>query len=226
MQKILPYLNFFLLIMLSVVVFYGFQKKDNAALVSPMQKYVQATTKSVSPSVVAIMWEKNTVIGTGVAIDTRIVLTSLHVVADKNEYIVRTIDDQKILSHVVARHPTLDLALLELKDGFMQPIPIISSTDRLMLGDFVLGFWASSSTIIPQFGILSAMDQEIDFAGKKLTGLLSTDMRIWWGDSGGPLVNVQGQLIGIATGYKHSSDISWDTPVDAIVINNWIQDLN
>lgn len=117
---------------------------------APSQEDIHVSIKTVKPSVVSIMGDSG-ILATGVAIDRTLILTSKHGLLDGNRYILQLSDGRKVSSHLISRHPTMDMAILEMEEAILEPVAILASQSTLILGDFVLGFGVSTSGVVPQF---------------------------------------------------------------------------
>lgn len=133
------------------------------------------------------------------------IMTNKHVVDEENaEYTVFTADGKNYPAKVLARHPTLDLAIIKI-DASSLPVVELGDSQRLQVGEWVvaignaLGEFQNTVTV----GVISAKDRVLkdnsDRPIPELTGLIQTDAAINQGNSGGPLLNLKGQVIGINT---------------------------
>lgn len=189
---------------------------DTMPPASPAAKAYEA----VSPSVVRVLGtaeeredgkaaEKG--IGTGVVVvDTGIILTNLHVVADAKRIQVTFADGLESEASIVSVQPENDLAVIKshkIPDDLMSAT--LRSTADLKLGDqvvavgFPFGIGPSASS-----GVVSGLAREYRSPeGKRLlTNLIQFDAAANPGNSGGPLVTMDGEVVGIVTAILNPSE--------------------
>lgn len=143
-------------------------------------------------------------IGTGVVVvDTGIILTNLHVVADATRIQVTFADGFESEATIVSVQPENDLAVIKsskIPDDLMSAT--LRSTADLNVGDqvvavgFPFGIGPSASS-----GVVSGLAREYRSPeGKRvLTNLIQFDAAANPGNSGGPLVTMDGEVVGIVT---------------------------
>ena len=143
-------------------------------------------------------------IGTGVVVvDTGIILTNLHVVADAKRIQVTFADGFESEATIVSVQPENDLAVIKsskIPDDLMSAT--LRSTADLNVGDqvvavgFPFGIGPSASS-----GVVSGLAREYRSPeGKRvLTNLIQFDAAANPGNSGGPLVTMDGEVVGIVT---------------------------
>jgi S1-C subfamily serine protease len=170
-----------------------------------------AIAARVDPAIVDI----NTVVGTGQAAGTGMiltpdgeVLTNNHVV-DGSTTIHVTIAGRSgtFTAHVVGVAPAADIALIQIDGVSGLPTVTIGASSTVKVGDPVvaignalgLGGAPSVST-----GTVIALNQTITASegggeSEQLTGMIQSDAPISPGDSGGPIVNSAGQVVGMIT---------------------------
>ena len=150
-------------------------------------------------------------VGTGVVIvDSGIILTNLHVVANASKLLLVFSDGLESEGSVVGLHPEQDLAVLQAKT-----IPddltaaTMRSTKDLALGDDVLavGFPFGIGPSVSA-GVVSGLRREYRSPeGKRvLTNLIQFDAAANPGNSGGPLVTAEGEVVGIVTGLLNPTE--------------------
>lgn len=143
--------------------------------------------------------ESQSVLGSGVVIDTQgIVLTNNHVVEDAHDLIVRLADGRQFTATVERADKRLDLAVLRVKSETPLPAVRLGDSETLEIGDWVLAIGSPfdlEQTV--SAGIISAKGRSLEGAGS--ARLLQTDAAINPGSSGGPLVNLAGEVVGITT---------------------------
>ncbi len=133
------------------------------------------------------------------------IVTNKHVVSDTSaEYTVFTNDGKKYKAKVIARHPTLDLAVLKI-DAANLPTVELGDSNNLMLGQdaIAIGYALGEFRNTVSVGIISGLARNITASTPEGTGsesinnVIQTDAPINPGNSGGPLINSRGQVIGI-----------------------------
>jgi S1-C subfamily serine protease len=150
-------------------------------------------------------------VGTGVVIvDTGVILTNLHVVANATKLQLVFFDGLEAEGTVVGLHPDQDLAVLQAKT-----IPddltaaTMRSTKDLALGDDVMavGFPFGIGPSVSA-GVVSGLRREYRSPeGKRvLTNLIQFDAAANPGNSGGPLVTAEGEVVGIVTGLLNPTE--------------------
>jgi serine protease Do len=113
---------------------------------------------------------------------------------------VQLADEREFEAEVVGVDKPTDLAVIRLKDGPDDLIPLeLGNSDALLIGEWVVAVGAP-------FGLYETVTVGIISAkGRQNTGIttygnfLQTDAAINPGNSGGPLVNLDGKVIGINT---------------------------
>lgn len=132
------------------------------------------------------------------------IVTNRHVVDDENaQYTVLTNDGKKFDAKILAKDPTLDVAILKV-EGNNFPYLSFGDSDRLKPGQTViaignaLGEFRNSVSV----GVISGLSRSVvagDISGKseQLEGVIQTDAAINLGNSGGPLLDLTGKVIGV-----------------------------
>jgi len=150
-------------------------------------------------------------VGSGVVIvETGMILTSLHVVAEAQRIKVQFFDGMESDATVVGARPEHDLAVLQAKQlpDDLQPATLRSTAD-LAVGDdvvavgFPFGIGPSATA-----GVVSGLGREYQSPeGKRLlTNLIQFDAAVNPGSSGGPLVTADGEVVGIVTAILNPSE--------------------
>jgi S1-C subfamily serine protease len=150
-------------------------------------------------------------IGTGVVIvDTGIILTNMHVVADADRIEVEFFDGVESEATIIGLRPEHDLAVLQAKklpDDL--PAATLRSTGDLSVGDEVIavGFPFGIGPSVSA-GVVSGLAREYRSPqGKRvLTNLIQFDAAANPGNSGGPLVTADGEVVGIVTAILNPTD--------------------
>lgn len=137
-------------------------------------------------------------------------ITSDHVLAQLGTTVeVIAHDDDRCEAQILAREPTIDLALAEIRFSGERPGIAIRTTPAPRVGEPVLAMGSSFGfEAAVTAGILSSVDVSHDLlhdGGSRsvhLENLLVTDALIGPGNSGGPVLDIAGRAIGLATGVK------------------------
>lgn len=178
---------------------------------------VKEVIEKIKPSVVCIeaevevtsgFWGRGgtpyteTGVGTGfILTEDGYIATNYHVIENAKKITVLMDNGKSYSATLIGGDEAADLAVIKI-DGKNLPVAELGNSDTTEEGEFVVAIgspggveFAGSST----FGIISAINRNIEVStGRKMT-LLQTDAAINPGNSGGPLVNMQGQVIGINT---------------------------
>jgi serine protease Do len=140
--------------------------------------------------------------GSGVIIsEDGYIVTNYHVIANADEIEVTLHDNRAYIASVVGTDPTTDLALIQIRENKLTPVPIANS-DQVKVGEWVLAVgnpFNLNSTVTA--GIVSAKARSINIldAEYAVESFIQTDAAINPGNSGGALVNMDGGLIGVNT---------------------------
>ena len=149
-------------------------------------------------------------VGSGVVIvDSGIILTSLHVVANMKRVVVTFFDGSESEAVILSVHPENDLAVLKAKsipDDL--PAATLGSPSALRPGDTVVavGFPFGIGPSVSA-GVVSGLGREFKVPGdgRVLSHLIQFDAAANPGNSGGPLVNADGDVVGIVTAIYNPS---------------------
>ena len=161
---------------------------------------VADVVENALPSVVQIIADSGS--GTGFIInESGLVVTNKHVVHGASKVTLRLASGGNFRGNVAERHPSLDLAYIEIDtERSFTPIAIgDSGTVRVGEDVIAIGFPLGSSlgqepTV--SVGIISARRND----------RLQTDASLNPGNSGGPLLNIYGEAIGVVTSRVDSTD--------------------
>ena len=138
--------------------------------------------------------------GSGVIVQSDIVLTNNHVIEGAEEVKVTLNDGREYDAEVVGADPPSDLAVIRLKNPpkSLRPLPL-GDSDALRLGEIVVAIgnpFGVGQTVT--MGIVSAKGRAnmgiVDYED-----FIQTDAAINPGNSGGALVNLEGELVGVNT---------------------------
>jgi S1-C subfamily serine protease len=196
---------------------------------------VSAIAAKVNPAVVDI----NTVVGSGRAAGTGMIITSSGLVLTNNHVVdgSTTISvtiagrSQAYTAHVVGVNPSADVAVIQIEGVSGLPTITFTSSSTLRVGDAVVAIGnalGQGGTPDVSQGSITALDQTITASSggskaERLTGMIQTDATIYPGDSGGPLLNSAGQVVGMITagqvqGFRSSaSNINYAIASDTIL---------
>lgn len=148
--------------------------------------------------------------GTGFVIDTDIVLTNAHVVADTLQRgvsrVITTFMNGRppIVGEVVATNDAQDLALIQVDTGVIPPV--VWGDDRsLSKGTPVAAIGYALDKQGPPMIAYGTFQQTYVDAPTGEAYLL-TDVQLQHGDSGGPLLNQCGQVVGVDTAKIRGED--------------------
>lgn len=155
-----------------------------------------------------------------------LIVTNKHVVDDEDaEYTVFTNDGKKHSARVIARDPSLDIALIRIENGSYPYLNFASSKD-LDLGQTViaignaLGEFENTVSV----GVVSGLSRSI-VAGsafgqaEQLDEVIQTDAAINPGNSGGPLLDMNGNVIGVNVAVAAGSqNIGFALPSDMVKV--------
>jgi S1-C subfamily serine protease len=170
-----------------------------------------AIAAKVDPAIVDI----NTVVGSGQAAGTGMIITSNGLVLTNNHVIDRSTGiqvtifgrSQTYTAHVVGAAPSSDIAVLQIEGGTGLPTVGFASSASVNVGDAIVALGNALGRGGPPAvaqGTVTALDQTITASAgggksEQLNGMIQSDATIYPGDSGGPLVNSSGQVIGMIT---------------------------
>jgi S1-C subfamily serine protease len=161
-------------------------------------------------------------IGSGFVVEGGLIVTNKHVVADVSaEYLIIDKDDQELEVTEIYRDPSLDMAILQVKD-FRAPALALGDSDQVRVGEPVIAI----GTALGQFrhtvttGVISGIGRSITAAGggqfESLQNMLQTDAAINPGNSGGPLINNRGEVIGVNVATTAADNISFAIPINVV----------
>ena len=171
-------------------------------------------------------------IGSGFVVAGDLIVTNKHVVADATaQYSIIDQDDQEYEVTEIYRDPTLDLAILQVKD-FSAPALALGDSDQLRVGEPVIAI----GTALGQFrhtvttGVVSGVGRSITASGstgqfEDLQNVIQTDAAINPGNSGGPLIDDQGYVIGVNVAMASAENVSFAIPINVVkaALNNFNQ---
>ena len=170
-------------------------------------------------------------IGTGFVIEGGFVVTNKHVVTDTTaNYEVIDNNDNEYQVTKIYRDPEIDLAILQVENLDLEPMPL-GDSDLLRVGEPVVAI----GTALGEFrhtvtlGVISGLGRGISATDgltgfSQLDGVIQTDAAINPGNSGGPLINSAGTVIGVNVATANAENISFAIPIN--LIKNSLENFN
>lgn len=164
-------------------------------------------------------------IGSGFVIEGNgIVITNKHVISEEADYSIITNDNKEYKVTNIYKHPSIDLAILEVAGSGFTPITLGDSS-KIKLGEpvYAIGTTMGDLTNSVTSGIVSGLGRGI-IAGDphegeidQLEDAIQTDAAINPGNSGGPLINSSAEVVGINTaGSSDGQNIGFAIPINVI----------
>jgi len=136
-------------------------------------------------------------LGSGVVVsEDGYIVTNNHVVADAEEIVVTSSENERYEAKIIGRDPKTDLALIKIQVDKPIRAARLGDSDKLRVGDWVVAIgnpFGLGNTLTA--GVVSAKGRVIG-AGP-YDNFIQTDASINPGNSGGPLFNLDGEVIGI-----------------------------
>jgi S1-C subfamily serine protease len=145
---------------------------------------------------------------------------------EEAEYTVFTNDGKKHTATIVARDPTLDIALIKI-EGNGYPSLQFGNSANLKLGETViaignaLGEFRNTVSV----GVVSGLSRSVVAGGltsgeiEELDEVIQTDAAINPGNSGGPLLDLQGNVVGVNVAVAiGSQNIGFALPADMVKV--------
>jgi len=151
------------------------------------------------------------------------ILTNKHVVMDEDaEYTVFTNEGEKFPAEVLARDPTQDLAVLQIKEADKDfPVVKLGDSSKLKIGQTVVAIGNALSEFrnTVSVGVISGLGRAVTASGggivETIEDVIQTDAAINKGNSGGPLLNLKGEVVGINTAtVLNAQNISFAIPIN------------
>ncbi|MGB9855350.1 MAG: S1C family serine protease [Caldisericum exile] len=174
------------------------QVEEVANKVSPAVVRIVSTTQVISPFFLQVIPQEG--LGSGVIIrEDGLILTNNHVIADATKIEVTLSNGKTYKGEVLGADPISDLALVKINATNLPTAPLGDSS-KVKVGEFVVAIgnpYGLDHTVT--FGVISAVERNIDTGTNTMYGVIQTDAAINPGNSGGPLVNLKGEVIGINT---------------------------
>ncbi len=142
------------------------------------------------------------------------IVTNKHVVnQDGVKYSVVTNDGEAYEVEILAKDPSLDIAILKVKSNNSFPFLSFGDSNKLRRGESVVAI-GNALAEFPNsvsVGVISGLSRDIiagDGRGftEALEGVIQTDAAINQGNSGGPLLNTSGEVIGVNVATAQGSE--------------------
>ena len=174
------------------------QVEEIANKISPAVVKIVSTTQIIDPFFFQIIPQQG--LGSGVIIRSDgLILTNNHVIADATKIEVTLSNGKTYKGEVLGTDPTSDLALVKINASDL-PTATLGDSSKAKVGEFVIAIgnpYGLDHTVT--FGVISAVERNIDTGDSTMYGVIQTDAAINPGNSGGPLVNLKGEVVGINT---------------------------
>lgn len=160
--------------------------------------------------------------GSGFIIATDgLIVTNKHVVNDQDaSYTVLTNDGKKYPAKVLARDPSLDIAIIKIDAKDLASVEL-GDSDAVELGQtaIAIGNALGEFRNTVSVGVISGLSRTITASGantiETIKGLIQTDAAINPGNSGGPLLNLKGQVIAINTAVaSNAQSVGFAIPIN------------
>lgn len=163
-------------------------------------------------------------LGTGFLIESKgvYIVTNDHIAAASPELRAVLPDGSELPAKVIGRDPRLDLALLQVDQPRLQPLPL-GDSDDLKVGEWlvVLGD-PFGDEVTASEGIVSSTGRE--GTGSLVPGramgfrtYLQTSARVHRGNSGGPVIDSAGQVVGVAVATQSTAgELSFAIPINRV----------
>jgi S1-C subfamily serine protease len=158
------------------------------------------------------------------------VLTNNHVVQGAWKIEVSVAGQQTYTATVVGVDPTVDVALLQLKDASGLATVTTGDPSSVGQGDQVAAIGnalgrggapnVANGFVTATDRSITAQDPGMPGGGERLSGMIETNANVQPGDSGGALVNTDGQVVGMITagsagaGETSAHNIGFAIPID------------
>lgn len=158
------------------------------------------TVEDASPGLVRVDGRKR-LSATGFAWDEQHLVTASHVVRKDEGVTVGLPNGETVPAAVVGRDNSTDIAVLRVEGG-LTALPR-AEDDTLRVGHLVLALGRPGNQVQATLGIVSAL------GGRRMEGIIMTDVVMYPGFSGGPLVDAAGLVQGMNTsGFNRGASIT------------------
>jgi serine protease Do len=185
------------------------------SLLEELESSVQAAAERTGPAVIGI--GRGWGVGSGVVIAPGRVLTNAHNLRH-DEVTVTFLDGHRQAGRVAASDPDLDLAVIDVDTGDVEPVQWAPAAAEVPLGRTVLALanpGGRGLRVTPGF-VSSAARSFRGPRGRRITGAIEHTAPLPRGSSGGPLVDTDGRLLGINS-VRVDSGLILAIPADGVV---------
>lgn len=181
--------------------------------IAPYEEKVLAVAKNVKDSVLQV--QSDTAGGTGFLIhEDGYILTNKHVVSEKTDYWVKTIDGQKFNVEVVARSQDFDIDAALLKTTGEAPSVEPLSFAMTKVGEDDLLFAVGHPGVFGNWAVTAGK-----FLSESKKGEVWVDKPGSQGESGSPLFNMNGKIVGLIYGAENHPDREKLNQEDDVVVH-------
>ena len=167
-------------------------------LLEEIEASVQSAAERTGPAVVGL--GRGWGVGSGVVIDRDRVLTNAHNLRH-DEVTVTFADGRQEPGRVAGSDPDIDVAVIAVPTGEVEPLEFAPDSDELPIGRAILALGNPGGRglrVTP--GFVSATARSFRGPrGRRITGAIEHTAPLPRGSSGGPLVDSEGRLLGINT---------------------------
>jgi serine protease Do len=166
------------------------------ALLTELEGSIKSVARDAGPAVIGL--GRGWGVGSGVVISHGRVLTNAHNTRGK-EIAVSFLDGRVETARVIAADPDLDVAVIEVETGDVEPIGLPSEPVAAELGDVVLALANPGGRgLRATLGFVSATARSFRGpGGRRITGVIEHSAPLPRGSSGGPLLDKSGRLVGL-----------------------------
>jgi serine protease Do len=185
------------------------------SLLEELESSVQAAAERTGPAVIGI--GRGWGVGSGVVIAPGRVLTNAHNLRH-DEVTVTFLDGHRQAGRVAASDPDLDLAVIDVDTGDVEPVQWAPAAAEVPLGRTVLALanpGGRGLRVTPGF-VSSAARSFRGPRGRRITGAIEHTAPLPRGSSGGPLIDTDGRLLGINS-VRVDSGLILAIPADGVV---------
>ena len=156
-------------------------------------------------------------IGGAVLVSSNRAVTSLHIVQESTDVVVRFKSGRVFAGKVLVRDKDNDLALIHIESDTPHPVaridlgPLELGQDIFMIGHPNGLHWSLSKGYV-----MYSTERPVKFDGENATHVIQADITGFSGSSGGGMFNEKGDLIGIVKGRINQTCITYFVPSSAL----------
>jgi S1-C subfamily serine protease len=168
------------------------------SLLEELEATVQETARSAGPAVVGL--GRGWGVGSGVVIAPGRVLTNAHNLRH-DEVSITFLDGRRQAGRVAGSDPDLDVAVIDVDTGEVEPVEWAADDDDAAIGRAVLALGNPGGRglrVTPGF-VSSTARSFRGPRGRRIPGAIEHSAPLPRGSSGGPLLDTSGRLLGINT---------------------------